>query len=48
MQAQSERGHSADLASGTKPEWLGESRWQVPQVEISSIKSWALHHGGEL
>jgi AraC family transcriptional regulator len=41
MQAQSERGHSADLASGTKPEWLGNSLWQGTKIEISGIKSWA-------
>jgi hypothetical protein len=41
MQAQSEsRSSTADLASGTKPEWLGNSLWQGPKVEFSRIKSW--------
>jgi AraC family transcriptional regulator len=40
MKAQSERGNTADLASGIKPEWLGNSLSQGPKVEISRIKSW--------
>jgi AraC family transcriptional regulator len=40
MQPQSERG-IADAASSAGQEWLGNSVWQAPGVEISRIKSWA-------
>ena len=40
MQAASERECSADPASGIGREWLGNSLWQAPQLEISKIKSW--------
>jgi hypothetical protein len=40
MQAPSERGRSADLASGAGQDWLGDLVWQVPEVEISKINSW--------
>jgi AraC family transcriptional regulator len=40
--AGSERGGSADPASGERQDWLGNSVWQVPELEISSIKSWAV------
>ena len=52
VQAPSERGSTADLASGAGQEWLGNSVWQVPWLEISRIKSWAsitavsYHRGG--
>jgi AraC family transcriptional regulator len=41
MQAEREPGHTADPASGAGQEWLGNSVFQVPELEISSIKSWA-------
>src|SRR5271167_766003 len=41
MQAPSERGSIADLASSARPDWIRNSVWQAPQLEISSIKSWA-------
>src|SRR5271169_4726058 len=41
MQAPSERGSTADPVSGAGQEWLGNSVWQTPGVEISKIKSWA-------
>jgi len=40
MPAWSEGGSTGVLASGAKPDWLGHSRWQVPDLEISSIKCW--------
>jgi AraC family transcriptional regulator len=36
--AQSESGGSADPASGERHDWLGNSLWQVPELEISKIK----------
>lgn len=33
-------GNTVDLASGAKQEWLGESVYQVPEVQISEIRSW--------
>src|SRR5262245_20298353 len=41
MPATSEKGSTVELASGAKPEWLGNSVWQSPKIEISRIKSWA-------
>ena len=52
MQTPSERGSTADLASGAKQEWLGNSVWEGPRFEISRIKSWpsitavSYHRGG--
>ena len=40
MQASSERGSIADLASDAGREWLGSSVWQVPELGISKVKSW--------
>src|SRR5271169_6510652 len=34
------RGSTGDLASGAGQEWLGNSVWEHPQLEISRIKSW--------
>jgi hypothetical protein len=39
--AHRQRGNTADPASGAGQEWLGNSVWQAPQVEISGIRSWA-------
>lgn len=41
MQASSEKGAAADLAFGAEREWLGNSVWEHPELEISRIKSWA-------
>jgi len=41
MQAPTERGSTTDPASGAGQEWLGNSVWQTPKLEISRIKSWA-------
>ncbi|MGC1294085.1 MAG: AraC family transcriptional regulator, partial [Alloacidobacterium sp.] len=52
MPAQSERGSTADLVPGAVQEWLGNSVYQAPEVEISGIKSWGsmtamrYHRGG--
>jgi AraC family transcriptional regulator len=35
-----ERGGTACLASRAVREWLGNSVWQAPEIEISTIKSW--------
>ena len=40
MPASSEGASTGVLASGAKPDWLGHSLWQVPDLEISRIKSW--------
>jgi AraC family transcriptional regulator len=40
MPAWSEGDSTGVLASGAKPDWLGHSLWQVPDLEISRIKSW--------
>jgi len=40
MQAPSERGSTADLASGVGQEWLA-GVWEHPELKNSSIKSWA-------
>ena len=40
MLALCERGSTVGLASGAGPDWLGNSVWQVPGLEISSTKSW--------
>ena len=40
MQPQSERGSTADPASGAGQDWLGNSVWRAPGLEISGIKSW--------
>ena len=52
MQETSEKGSTGDIASGAGPEWLGNSVWQAPEVEISRIKFWpsitaASYHRGE-
>ena len=41
MRAQSERGGTADPASGAGQGWLGNSVWTAPKVEIFRINSWA-------
>ena len=52
MQAPTEGGSTANLASGAGQEWLGNSVYQAPEVQISGIKSWAsitavsYHRGG--
>jgi AraC family transcriptional regulator len=40
MPEPSESGDTADPAPGAGQEWLGNSVWQVPEIEISRIKSW--------
>src|SRR5271165_5237513 len=41
MQPQSERGSTADPASGAGQGWLvGNSIWESPKIEISRMKSW--------
>jgi AraC family transcriptional regulator len=51
-QAHSERRSTANLACDAGPEWLGNSVYQAPEVQISGIKSWAsitavsYHRGG--
>jgi AraC family transcriptional regulator len=40
MPAQSDRSSTAQRASGAEQEWLGNSVWQVPDLEVSRIKSW--------
>src|SRR5271169_1687415 len=40
MPAPSERDSTSELASGTKPDWLGNSGLQGPKIEISRIKIW--------
>src|SRR5262250_405666 len=40
MPAPNKRGVSTDLAPGAGREWLGKSVWQIPQIEISAVKSW--------
>ena len=52
MRAQRERGGTADTASGAGQEWLGNSVWQAPSVQIERTKSWpsitamTYHRGG--
>jgi AraC family transcriptional regulator len=52
MPAPSERGRTVVDASGAKRDWLGNSVYQAPEVEISGIKSWgsitamSYHRGG--
>ena len=52
MQAPSERERTADLASGAGQNWLGNSVWRSPDVQIQKLKSWAsitaasYHRGG--
>jgi AraC family transcriptional regulator len=41
MAAHNEAGSTADPASGAGQEWLGNSVFQVPELEISRIRSWA-------
>jgi len=41
MAAHNEGDGTADLASGAGQDWLGNSVWQVPDLEISRIKSGA-------
>src|SRR5271169_3183905 len=38
--ALSERGNSTDLASRAAQEWLGNSVYQAPRLQIQKIKSW--------
>ena len=54
MQPQSERGSTADPASGAGQGWLvGNSIWESPKIEISRMKSWpsiaamSYHRDGE-
>src|SRR5271166_2152774 len=52
MEAPSARASPGDLAAGAGQEWLGNSAWQVPELEISRIESWpsitaASYHRGE-
>ena len=54
MPASSGRDNTGELSSGVNPGWLGRSVWQVPDLEVSRIKSWpsitAMHYrrdGGE-
>jgi AraC family transcriptional regulator len=41
IRAPTETGSAGDLASGAGQEWLGDSVWEHPELEISRIKSWA-------
>jgi AraC family transcriptional regulator len=41
MATRNEGGSTSDLASGAGQDWLGNSVFQVPELEISRIKSWA-------
>src|SRR5271156_5725971 len=41
MQAPSERGSSTAPVSGAGQEWLGNSVWQTPGLEVSKIRSWS-------
>jgi len=41
MRAPNERDGTSDRASGAGQDWLGNSVWQTPDVEISKLKSWA-------
>lgn len=41
MPAPSERRSSGELVSGAGQEWLGHSVYQVPEVQISEVRSWA-------
>jgi AraC family transcriptional regulator len=51
-QAPDERGSTRELGCGAGQEWLGNSFYQAPAVQISGIKSWAsitavsYHRGG--
>src|SRR5208282_782882 len=40
MRASSERDRTCELLSGVNPGWLGKSVWQVPDLNVSRIKSW--------
>jgi AraC family transcriptional regulator len=40
MPTPSERGSTVELAPRAGREWLGKSVWQIPDLEISRIKSW--------
>ena len=40
MPAPSESGSSADPASGVKQDWLGNSVYQAPRLQIQRLKSW--------
>ena len=40
MQAPGDGESTPDLATDTGQNWLGESLWQAPKIEISRIKSW--------
>jgi AraC family transcriptional regulator len=41
MPASSEKGRSVEVAPDAGQQWLGNSVWQAPKVEISRIKSWS-------
>src|SRR5271167_4362488 len=41
MATRNEGGSTSDLASGAGQDWLGNSVFQVPELEVSSVKSWA-------
>jgi AraC-like DNA-binding protein len=40
MPALSERSSTSELVYGAQSQWLGNSVWQVPGLEVSRIKSW--------
>jgi AraC family transcriptional regulator len=40
MPPPSEGGSTGDLPAGTTPNWLGQSLWQAPKIEISRTKTW--------
>jgi hypothetical protein len=40
MPASSEEDSTGELLSRVNPGWLGNSVWQVPDLEVSRIKSW--------
>jgi AraC family transcriptional regulator len=41
MAAHNEMGSTANLASGAGQEWLGNSVWQIPDLRIERVNSWA-------
>lgn len=48
MRAPGDRESAAELASETGQNWLGNSVWQVPDLEIAKNLLVALHHRDEL
>ena len=40
MPGSSEEDSNGELLSGVKPRGLGNSVWQVPDLQVSRIKSW--------